>query len=60
MKSGKENHLLSTVGGKVKDKDGEEGYAHARNYQVHLKSQIRLYLQGKFWYEMCVHLDQTV
>ena len=28
--------LLPTVRGKVKDKDSEEGYAHARDYQVHL------------------------
>ena len=33
--------LLPTVRGKVKDKDSEEGYAHARDYQVHLESEIR-------------------
>ena len=31
-----DGNLLPAVRGKVKDKDSEEGYAHARDYQVHL------------------------
>ena len=31
--------LLPAVGGKVKDKDSEEGYSHARDYQVHLDAK---------------------
>ena len=41
LRQQKDNYLLPAVRGKVKDKDSKEGYAHARDYQVHLESEIR-------------------
>ena len=36
------DHLLPAVGGKVKDKDGEEGDAHAGDDQVHLEQILKM------------------